>query len=185
MNERTYVSVILPLRLTWNPCYYTEEAGRIVRGSRVRVLFARREYVGVVEAVGVHPSPDILDKVAPVLAVEDLPPVTEAELRLWDFVASYYLCSIGEVYRGAYPSTSVAQEKTAARIRERLSERLGRLEEKLAKAHPYRDRSASSWPGRRFYMMPRRLPTCPRPKAMHSIRSFKHLIMGKLCCWMG
>ena len=134
MNERTYVSVILPLRLTWNPCYYTEEAGRIVRGSRVRVLFARREYVGVVEAVGVHPSPDILDKVAPVLAVEDLPPVTEAELRLWDFVASYYLCSIGEVYRGAYPSTSVAQEKTAARIRERLSERIGRLEEKLAKA---------------------------------------------------
>ena len=134
MNARTYVSVILPLRLTWNPCYYTEEAGSIVRGSRVRVQFARREYVGVVESVGVNPSPDILDRVAPVLAVEDLPPVTEAELRLWDFVASYYLCSVGEVYRSAYPSTSVAQEKTAARIRERLSERLGRLEEKLAKA---------------------------------------------------
>ena len=134
MNARTYVSVILPLRLTWNPCYYTEEAGSIVRGSRVRVQFARREYVGVVEAVGVTPAADIVDRVAPVLAVEDLPPVTESELRLWAFVASYYLCSVGEVYRGAYPSTSVAQEKTAARIRERLTERLGRLEEKLAKA---------------------------------------------------
>ena len=35
---------------------------------------------------------------------EGLEPITEAELRLWRFISEYYLCTIGEVYKTAYPA---------------------------------------------------------------------------------
>ena len=132
MGTKTCISVILPLRLAWNPCYWAEE-GSVMRGSRVRVVFAHKTYSGVVEAVGVVPSADP-DKIADILSVEDLPTVSEPEFRLWQFIADYYLCSIGEVFRCASPAGALAQEQTAARVRERLEKRLETLREKRAKA---------------------------------------------------
>ena len=35
---------------------------------------------------------------------EGLEPITEAELRLWRFISEYYLCTLGEVYKAAYPA---------------------------------------------------------------------------------
>ena len=35
---------------------------------------------------------------------QGLEPITEAELRLWRFISEYYLCTIGEVYKTAYPA---------------------------------------------------------------------------------
>lgn len=129
MDGSCFISVILPLRLDWNPCYRAE-AGTVVRGSRVRVTFAHKSYVGVVEAVGIEPDTDparILD----ILSVEDLPPVTEEELRLWAFIADYYLCTAGEVYRSAYPAGKTALEQTAQRNRQREEERTVRQRAEL------------------------------------------------------
>ena len=49
-----YVEVILPLKLGWTPVYSAPEGTPV--GRRVRVMFARREYIGVVSAVGVTPD---------------------------------------------------------------------------------------------------------------------------------
>ncbi|MBR1406804.1 MAG: primosomal protein N' [Bacteroidales bacterium] len=132
MDRKTCISVILPLRLAWTPSYWAEE-GSVVRGSRVRVRFANKVYSGVVEALAVEPSADP-SKIADILAVEDLPPVSEAELRLWQFIAEYYLCSIGEVFRCASPAGAIAQQQTAVRVRERMEKQLEGIRDKMTRA---------------------------------------------------
>lgn len=102
MNNRTYVTVILPLKLAWEPWYYALDSLEI--GQRVRVRLAGKEYVSVVSSVG--NTPDIpLDRIQPIVAVESsLESVTVKEIELWRFMAEYYLCTVGEVYKVAYPA---------------------------------------------------------------------------------
>ena len=134
MDGKRFISVILPLRLEWYPCYALPEGMEVQVGSRVRVPFAGREYVGVVSALDVTPETDE-GKIKPILAVEaGLPSVYPEEIRLWQAVAGYYLCSTGEVYKAAYPALKLDREEAEARGRERLEARLDGLRDKLERA---------------------------------------------------
>ena len=134
MPGQTFIQVILPLRLEWEPCYALPDGVGARVGDRVRVLFARQEYVGVVSTVDVQPQTDE-DRILPILGVdESLPKVLPEEIRFWRAVSEYYLCSIGEVYKAAYPALKVDQEEVEARLKERLETRLQRLREKAGKA---------------------------------------------------
>lgn len=101
MQGRFYIQVILPLKLGWEPWYCSSES--IETGMRVRVSFAGKEYVAVTSRVTSVPGiPE--EKVRPVVCVETgLDRISSEELALWRFIASYYLCTMGEVYRTAYP----------------------------------------------------------------------------------
>ena len=134
MPAPTYIQVILPLRLEWEPCYALPKGVTVQVGDRVRVLFARQEYVGAVSAVGVQPQTDE-SRILPIRSVDDsLPKVLPEEIRFWRAVSDYYLCSIGEVYKAAYPALKIDQEEVEARVKERLEARLARLREKAEKA---------------------------------------------------
>ena len=134
MADPTYIQVILPLRLEWEPCYRLPEGTAVRVGDRVRVLFARKEYVGAVSAVGVRPQTDE-NRILPILAAEEgLPKVLPDEIKFWRAVSDYYLCSIGEVYKAAYPALKIDQEEVEARTKERLEARLERLKDKAEKA---------------------------------------------------
>ena len=134
MPVPAYIQVILPLRLEWEPYYSVPEGLRVQVGDRVRVLFARKEYVGAVSAVGVHPQTDE-NRILSILAVEEgLPQVLPDEIKFWRAVSDYYLCSVGEVYKAAYPALKTGQEEVEARIKERLETRLERLKDKAEKA---------------------------------------------------
>ena len=134
MPVPAYIQVILPLRLEWEPCYRVPEGTTVRVGDRVRVLFARKEYVGAVSAVGVQPQTDE-NRILPILAAEEgLPKVLPDEIKFWRAVSDYYLCSIGEVYKAAYPALKIDQEEVEARARERLEARLERLKDKADKA---------------------------------------------------
>ena len=134
MARPTYIQVILPLRLEWEPCYRLPEDVRVDVGDRVRVRFANQEYVGAVSAVDVQPQTDE-KRILPILALEEgLPKVLPDEIKFWRAVSDYYLCSIGEVYKAAYPSLKIDQEEVEARIKERLETRLERLKDKAERA---------------------------------------------------
>ena len=108
-----FIQVILPLKISWAPTYKAD-AHNVLRGQRVRVVFSRKEYIGVVRNVGVVPDVDP-SRILDILGVEEkLPAISEQELRLWEFLADYYLCSIGEVYKTAYPAMKLKSEKIAA-----------------------------------------------------------------------
>ncbi len=129
-KDKIYVSVILPLRLEWEPCYYLpsgmDGAESVAAGTRVSVRFSGKTYIGVVSAAGIRPEVDER-RILPVLSVADgLWPVSMDELKLWRFVADYYLCTIGDVYKAAYPAVKINMEMAHARLSARRSMMLER-----------------------------------------------------------
>lgn len=133
--DKIYVSVILPLRLEWEPVYRVPEeiagSGSVNVGDRVTVRFAARLYSGVVSAVNVTPAPHI-KKVFPIVSLDkNLDSVSVNELKLWRFVADYYLCSVGEVFKAAYPALKINLEESRARAAERRQRSIDKKKEAL------------------------------------------------------
>ena len=133
--DKIYVSVILPLRLEWEPVYRVPEeiAGScsVNVGDRVTVRFAARLYSGVVSAVNVTPAAHI-KKVFPIVSLDkNMDPVSVNELKLWRFVADYYLCSVGEVFKAAYPALKINLEESRARAAERRQRSIDKKKEAL------------------------------------------------------
>ncbi len=104
--SQLYAKVILPLKISGDISYKipSELSQIITKGSKVRVNFANREYIAVVL--------DLTDKVEgysgkikEVISVEPSPPLLNTELKLWSWMADYYMCSLGEVFKAAYPGS--------------------------------------------------------------------------------
>ena len=117
-------------------------------GDRVRVNFAGKEYVVVVSMADAGKQAEemgIVDKVKPILGMaEGLEPVTKEEIELWRQIAEYYLCTVGEVYKAAYPAQKVEKEVVQARQealkvereeknRTKIADKIKRLEERAEK----------------------------------------------------
>ena len=117
-------------------------------GDRVRVNFAGKEYVGVVSMADAGKQAEemgIVDKVKPILGMDEgLEPVTKEEIELWRQIAEYYLCTVGEVYKAAYPAQKVEKEVVQARQealkvereeknRTKIADKIKRLEERAEK----------------------------------------------------
>ncbi|MBP5373631.1 MAG: primosomal protein N' [Bacteroidales bacterium] len=130
MEEEKFIQVILPLRLEWEPVYSVQEPVSI--GERVKVNFAGKSYTGIVSKTDVN-ADGIKGKILRATPLP-LPPVSEAELEFWREIAKYYLCSVGEVYKAAYPLEKTESEAARERATERLRERIALLEEKILKA---------------------------------------------------
>ena len=130
---RTYIQVLLPVKLRWIPTYSSPVP--LEPGRRVCVELGRHRYDGVVWRT--LERPDLPpERIQGIMAVQDeLPAVTAEELRFWEFLAGYYLCTLGEVYKAAYPLLKLRSEQTAADILARLRERLARKEAQLAGRH--------------------------------------------------
>ena len=127
----------------------TEKDGMPIRiGDRVRVNFAGKEYVGVVSVMDAGKQAEamgIVDRVKPIAGMaEGLEPVSVEEITLWRQIAEYYLCTVGEVYKAAYPAQKVAEEEALARMdamkaereeknRTRIEEKIKRLRERAEK----------------------------------------------------
>ena len=134
MHEANYISVILPLKLEWEPCYALPEGMEphmVEIGDRVKVVFANKEYSGVVSATGITPETDP-KKIKPILSVEtDMERILPQEIELWRSVAQYYLCSTGEVYKAAYPSGKINMEEARAAAKSKVRQRRERLIESI------------------------------------------------------
>jgi len=85
----------------------------------VTVCLSGRKYIGVVWSES--EKPDIEEsKIQNIESIADyLPKISAEEIKLWTFLASYYLCTPGEVFKAAYPTSRIESEETLARIKER------------------------------------------------------------------
>ena len=140
MREIRYISVILPLKLEWEPCYsLPQDEGNtdmdthgIVKGDRVKVTFAGKDYIGVVSDTDITPETDIR-KIHTIKSIErDMDKIFPEEIDFWRQVADYYLCTVGEVYKAAYPTGKLQLEETKAKSDRRAKERIERLREAKA-----------------------------------------------------
>jgi len=94
----------LPLRQTFTYALPPSLQAQVRRGMRVVVpLGQKRRYIGVVESLSdVAPQGMQLRNVEEVLDSE--PTVTDEQLRLWHWIAEYYMAAIGDVFFAAMPS---------------------------------------------------------------------------------
>ena len=123
MGQSRFISVILPLKLEWEPCYCVPEGMTVNAGDRVKVGFAGRTYTGVVSGIEIEPQTDPA-KIKDILSVEEgMERIRMQEIRLWREIAEYYMCSIGEVYKAAYPYGRTELEEAKAAARQRALER--------------------------------------------------------------
>ncbi|WP_116126954.1 primosomal protein N' [Lewinella sp. IMCC34183] len=100
-----YADVVLPLALAQTYTYSVPEelVGGLREGQRVEVQFSRnKHYAGIVRHLhGTAPG----FKTRPILSVIDVEPLlTARQLRLWDWMADYYCCTLGEVMTAGLPS---------------------------------------------------------------------------------
>lgn len=101
-----YADVILPLAV---PLTYTfgipvELQESIKVGCRVEVQFGpRKVYSGIVKRMH-NDKPEVYE-VKPIRTILDKEPiVTELQLQFWQWIASYYACTEGEVMNTSLPT---------------------------------------------------------------------------------
>ncbi|MDD2797976.1 MAG: primosomal protein N' [Bacteroidales bacterium] len=113
-NFPHFVDVILPLPL---PRYFTyslpEELWESVHvGSRVIVPFGKRKFYTAI-AVNIHYSaPEEYETRDVVSVLDHAPIVRQLQIKFWEWLADYYLCSVGDVYKAALPSGLKLESET-------------------------------------------------------------------------
>ncbi len=100
MSETRYISVIVPLKLEWEPVYALPKGVRVRPGDRVRIKFAGGEYVAAVSGTDISPTTGE-DKIRCIEEVLEGRRISAEEIGFWRQVASYYMCTVGEVYKMA------------------------------------------------------------------------------------
>lgn len=101
-----YIDVILPLAI--RDCYtYSVPDGFSIPapGTRVIVPLMKKEVRGVVLRVHTEPiDPTLTTKIRPISSIADAAPaVSPEQLALWQWMSSYYMCTLGEVMAAALP----------------------------------------------------------------------------------
>ena len=107
-----FVDVILPLPLDGVFTYSVPQPwGEQVKiGIRVLVPFGRKTHVGIVAKTHKGPLPTDF-QIKDILQVLDAEPILlDTQLRLWQWIADYYMSPIGEVYKAALPSGLKAED---------------------------------------------------------------------------
>lgn len=109
-----YIDVLLPLPLANWYTYSLPESleGQVQTGSRVIVSFGRKKFYTALVA-NVHYCPPEGYEIKEVTEVLDTRPILlPQQFRLWKWMASYYLCTMGDVYKAALPSGMKLESET-------------------------------------------------------------------------
>lgn len=86
--------------------------GQVQTGSRVIVSFGRKKFYTALVA-NVHYCPPEGYEIKDVTEVLDTRPILlPQQFRLWKWMASYYLCTMGDVYKAALPSGMKLESET-------------------------------------------------------------------------
>ncbi|MBQ5458312.1 MAG: DEAD/DEAH box helicase, partial [Bacteroidales bacterium] len=103
-----FASVILPLALQGTFTYEIpdEFSSSAQCGMRVLVNFGKKKiYTGIIVGIDKQEKANAEYNIKPIYALlDDTPFISESQLKLWNWMASYYCCTIGEVLAAAIPS---------------------------------------------------------------------------------
>ena len=109
-----FINVILPIPIEKLFTYkVTEEEAKLLKpGMRVAVPFGKSKiYTALVFEI--HNTPPTVYEAKQIDQIlEDHPVVTKVQLKFWHWLAQYYMCSIGEVFRAAVPSALLLESET-------------------------------------------------------------------------
>lgn len=114
-----FAEIIVPLPLYGTYTYRIppEIEGTVQVGSRVLVQFGKKKfYTGLVSSLhNVTPAYEVKDIVS---VLDPKPLVKYPQLKLWNWISEYYLCSVGEVYKAAVPTGLKPESETMISLNE-------------------------------------------------------------------
>ena len=107
-----FAEVVLPLAVQGTYTYRIPNTMNVGAGHRVLVPFGRKKYYTAI-VVMTHDIEPQGYKVKEILALlDDGPVLRHPQLKFWQWIADYYLCTIGEVYKAAVPSGLKVESET-------------------------------------------------------------------------
>jgi primosomal protein N' (replication factor Y) len=123
-NKINFIDIILPIPLqkTFTYSVTEEEANFLQTGMRVAVSFGKTKiYTGLV--FNIHQTAPALYEAKEIHQILDkIPLVNELQLKHWQWIANYYMCSLGDVYRASLPSAFLLESETVIYKNERFLE---------------------------------------------------------------
>ncbi len=111
----SYADILLPVPIQGAFTYAIPPAleGRVEVGRRVIVPFGRKKfYTGIVTGVSPRRPEGGYEVKEILMLLDERPVVRHPQLKFWNWIAEYYLCSPGDVYKAAVPSGLKVESET-------------------------------------------------------------------------
>lgn len=109
-----FIDVILPIPIQKLFTYSITdaEAEYLKVGMRVSVPFGKSKiYTGLVH--NIHQNPPLIYEAKDIHQIlDETPLVTEIQIKFWEWIASYYMCTLGDVMRAALPNAFILESET-------------------------------------------------------------------------
>ncbi|MBI35886.1 MAG: primosomal protein N' [Flavobacteriales bacterium] len=127
-----FIDVIVPVPLPGLFTYFAEEeiVHQLGVGKRVVVKFGRGKlYTAIIHTIHNNPPKNYQAKAID-FVLDDFPIVDEVQLKMWEWISSYYMCSLGEVMGAALPSGFKLVNETKVLLNETQKTDLSNLNDK-------------------------------------------------------
>ena len=101
-----YIDVILPIPIkkTYTYSVTEEEANFLQKGMRVAVSFGKSKMYSAL-VLNIHQTKPALYEAKEIHQIlDETPLVNEKQLKHWQWISDYYICSLGDIYRASLPS---------------------------------------------------------------------------------
>ena len=115
-----FAEIILPLPLKGTFTYEVPEGWKLTVGQRVAVQFGKRKiYTGIIHSFH-HNKPELYRTKSIESVLDDAPLVLPEQIKFWEWIADYYMCSLGDVYKNAFPSALKLESDTYIRLNKNI-----------------------------------------------------------------
>ncbi|MDH6253127.1 primosomal protein N' (replication factor Y) [Chryseobacterium sp. H1D6B] len=114
-----YAQIILPLNLKGSFTYKVPEElmPEIQPGMRVLVPFrGKKIYTGIVFEIHDEVPENFVPKEV-ISILDEFPILPKGQIDFWNWLSEYYLCSLGEIYRFAFPSSLKLESETYLKLK--------------------------------------------------------------------
>ena len=111
-----FAETLLPLALPGTYTYRIPEGMKLSIGMRVLVPFGRKKIFTAIVMTLHDREPKGYDVKEILSTLDDKPIVRHPQLDFWQWIADYYLCSTGEVYKAAVPSGLKVESETTISV---------------------------------------------------------------------
>ena len=128
-DKALFAEIIIPLALpknyTWQiPPHFIN---KVKEGCRVEVTLKHKKYAGIIKKF-LHNKPQAFEPKFILNVLDAEPIVFPSQLRLWEWIASYYMCSEGEVMTAALPSYFKLSSETILTVNEEYGDNFSFLD---------------------------------------------------------
>lgn len=109
-----FIDVIVPIAVTTTFTYRVSQAEYtfLQQGMRVAVPFGKRLVYTALVLNKHSQKPQVYEPKDIHTIIDEQPIVTKIQIDFWQWIAQYYMCSLGEVYKATLPSAFLLESET-------------------------------------------------------------------------